>query len=81
MAKKHKVVLQGHEGGDPIITWSGGGDREVVLEAMTPEKCVEGWVGVVQEKSVTAETHSGPEMGRQLQRQGVKKHPEVEGCC
>lgn len=47
MAKKLKVVLQGHEGGDPIITWSGVGDREVVLEAMIPEKCVEGWVGVI----------------------------------
>lgn len=78
MAKKLKVVLQGNEGGDPLITWSGVGDRKVVLEATTPEKCVEGWVGVVQ---VTAAAHSGPEMGRQLQRQGVKKHPEVQGCC
>lgn len=77
--KKLTVVLQGREGGVLILARSGIGVREGVLEARAPEQCVEGWVGIVQEESVTAEAHSGPERGRQRQRQNqdTSRHPRV----
>lgn len=37
--------------------------REGVLEVTSPEQCVEGWVGIVQEKSVATEAQSGPKRG------------------
>lgn len=50
--QRNSVVLQGHEGGVPVLALSGTGARGGVPEVTAPERCVEGWVGTVQEKGV-----------------------------
>ena len=65
------------EGGLPInLEWV---IREGVLEAMASEQCVEGWAGLVQEKTVAAEGCFGSEKGTTHAEARVKKHPGTQG--
>lgn len=67
MVRKLTVVLQGHEGGVPILTRGGIGGQGRCSGGDGPSRVWTGGLGIVQEKSVTAEAHPGPERGQQPQ--------------